>query len=407
MGNGVRKFQVAIATIIFAVIVGSSNLQAADSSHININDRSKTGVTQAEVDSLRQRLYELEAEVMAMHSLLHADTALTSMYASLDEPSFPDFFDGDHVSAATEDAAPFHVESFFELVGARSGSDDDQRDFQLANAEVAVDREIGERLAIGIAVAYNSDDEVFELGAAELSAIIFEKEVGLVTSLSMTAGQFDVPFGIDYLEAAPTDRRLITAPISVENTHDYWNEVGAHLDLTGAYGNLTVFAVDGLSTSFEYTEPGQPADDIVTSEVNPAQVYGFRLGVAPFAAVEIGGSLATGLDESWSSEMTLSAVDLQVYWSALELRAEYIAHSYDVSTTSIENNGHYLQVGYDIDDIRLTSRYESFKAEGVERIDRYSVGAGYVLWDGIEGRIETQFQKNRDTYGFVQLIAAF
>jgi hypothetical protein len=144
-------------------------------------------------------------------------------------------------------------------------------------------------------------------------------------------------------------------------------------------------------------------------DTSPANALGTRLGIAPFAWLEVGTSFATGWNVDGKSEMNLVGVDLQFALAGFELKGEYIAHSVNRSIAEETNRGFYAQATYNIlDRAFVTTRYGSFEPEGSETIGRGSIGAGYQINDGLGVRVETNINEDSDeNQTIMQIVAGF
>lgn len=322
--------------------------------------------------------------------------------------------EADENEATASDWNPWGLEisGFVDVSGNFQKSLEDESDFAIGQAEVDLEGEISPRTAVALAVAYNSEEAKFELGAAEICINLFSAEQGMVNNIDITSGQFDVPFGIDYHYYPSIDRKLITAPEVVELTHGAWNDVGFRLDVNGQYGNFVLYGVNGFESSFEVITAAQSLElgVAVGEEVDtsPAYACGGRLGLTPVPNLEIGTSMAIGFNKSDKDEMTLSGADFQYTFRGFELKGEYIVHSLNRSIEESKNKGYYCQGLYSFERFFITSRYDSFKPDGAEWYRSVSIGAGYTIAEQVEMRVQTVFSdESDDNSSIVQLVAGF
>jgi len=261
-------------------------------------------------------------------------------------------------------------------------------------------------------VAYNNETDNFELGAAELSLNLHADENSFITSVDFSAGQFDVPFGIDFLVYPSIDRKLVTPPLVVERTHDSWNDFGIKLSLYSNYVKLVVFGVNGFDASFEVVNEAQSqalgvdiGDEIDTS---PANTFGARLGLTPVADFELGGSVAFGLNDTDEDEMILIGGDVRYQLTNLSLKGEYIYHSFNRSIADEENEGYYIQALYGMDPVFWVGRYGAIQPDGEDWTNRFTLGIGYTVTETVELRFETIINEDSDeNTNILQLVAGF
>jgi len=304
------------------------------------------------------------------------------------------------------------ISGFVDVIGNFRKSLDDESDFGIGQAEIDLEGDVSDRVSIALAVAYNNEEALFELGAAEIGINLFASEEGLLNSIDITSGQFDVPFGIDYNCYPSVDRKLITAPEVVESTHGCWNDAGVRLNMDGPYANFVFYAVNGFESSYEVIDAAHSLELGVEIgeevDTSPAYALGTRLGISPFQNLEIGTSVAVGFNKSEKDEMALYGADLKFSNRGLELKGEYIVHSLNRSIEESENKGYYFQGLYNFNRFFVTSRYGSFKPDGAEWTRNVSVGGGYAIDDLIELRLESNFSKDSDeNTSLVQLVAGF
>jgi hypothetical protein len=292
------------------------------------------------------------------------------------------------------------ISGFFDVIGTHQTATEDETEFGLGQAEVDIESQLSERASIAMAVAYNSDESTFELGCAELGLNVYANDETFVSSIDVIAGQFDVPFGIDYNVYPSIDRKLITAPLAVDHTHGGWNDFGVKYQMESEFGNFVGYWVNGFESSAEVLDEALTLSlgYDVFEEINttPATAFGARVGITPTPNLEFGGSFASGLNESSRSEMTLIGADAQVNLADFQFKGEYISHSLNRSIAPETNSGYYAQAMYNFNPIYVVGRYGSFKPEDVDWVGQGSLGVGYAIAESIELRFETVINKDSD-----------
>ncbi len=324
-------------------------------------------------------------------------------------------------SPAEETSKRLEISGFFDVVGSSHRVDGDEAPFRLGQAEIDLANQVSNRIAVEAAVAYNNEAGTFELGAAFIDFHLLSRDKAerhTHTALDIDhsyilAGQFDVPFGVDYHTYASIDRKLVTAPAVVELTHGGWSDVGIQLGLETPHANLVGYWVNGFESSAEILDEVQTlATGVeVYEEINttPANALGMRLGLKPLDWMELGGSFAAGWNASEKNEMTLAGLDLQLTYDKLEVKSALIGHSMNRTIAEENNRGFYLQALYNIfDRAFVVGRYGSFKPDRKEWSDEGSIGAGYSLADCLEVRWEASVNEAlTGTRNFIQAVAAF
>jgi hypothetical protein len=304
------------------------------------------------------------------------------------------------------------ITGFFDITGSYDNSADDKTDFAMNQAELDIEKQLSDKADAFVAVAYNSELGVFELACAEVVLNFHQDEYSFITSASITGGQFDVPFGIDYNVYASIDRKLVSPPLVVDYTHGKWNDFGARLNVASKYGNATLFWVNGFESSAEISDAAQAlilgvnvGDEINTT---PANSFGGRLGITPVENLELGGSMALGLNESNKDEMIMFGGDAQFSHEKFQFKGEYISHSINRSIAEENNQGFYAQALYNFNPVYLAVRYGSFQPDGADWTDRVTGGIGWTVTNGVELRWESTFHKVTDNNtNILQLVAGF
>ena len=357
----------------------------------------------AEMELLRNELHFLKRQKAAKTGLKLASTN--------NEEAMRIAFGQDQTAPEDNFTSELEITGFVDVVGTLQSSEDDKLNYSLGQAELDLGKALSERAGIAMAIAYNADDGLFELGAFELGINLHSSETG-IQSLDITVGQFDVPFGIDFHEYASIDNKLVSGPQVCHYTHEGWNDVGFQIGFESSLANMVSFFVNGFESSAEVIDVAQTlaTGSIVMEEIDtsPAQAFGTRVGFTPINHLELGGSFATGLNADNENEMLLIGADLQFGISSFEFKGEYIHHSVNRSIAEEKNQGYYVQSLYNFGPAYAVSRYGSFKPFEAEWVSQFSIGAGYGLMEGIELRWETLINENSDhNANMIQIVAGF
>jgi hypothetical protein len=372
-------------------------------------DSVMSGADQQNVSELITEIALLRAELAAVANANHK----RPQTADLDFNAYPPEAE---IESSEEDGITsderLDISGFFDVLGSYQESAYDNTELGLGQVEIDLAAQVSPAVTLGISPIYNNEDADLEVGAAEVDILLASGRTGFITSVNLAAGMFDVPFGIDYHCYCSIDRKLVTTPRAVLRTHGCWSDFGARLDLESTWGNLTAYAVNGFASSADVLDVDvtlQTGEETYESvDTSPANALGTRLGITPVSGLEIGGSLAIGLNESDRSEMILTGADLQYTWAGLELTGEYIFHSLNRSIDRQNNQGYYIQGLYTVGRAFLVGRYDTFKSYHEAWDGDLSAGCGYEIAEGVEFRAESVFCEDSDAnQSYLQLAVAF
>ena len=304
------------------------------------------------------------------------------------------------------------ISGFFDVVGSQQSSAADKTSFGLGQAELDLSNQLADNISAYVGIAYNNEARDFNVRTATFQINLFENENSFFKWGAVSAGQFDVPFGIDWNYYSSIDRKLVTPPLAVDYTHGEWNDFGVQFKLNWQQGNFVVYGVNGFESSFEVSDAAQAlslglniGDEVNTT---PANAFGTRLGFNPTPDLELGGSFATGLNASGKNEMLLYGIDAQWTYSDFAFKGEYIEHKLNRSIEEEKNKGYYFQTTYSWDKYFLCGRYGAFQPNGNDWVDRYTFGAGWAFSDAVQMRFETTLNNNsQNNTNIVQLVGGF
>jgi hypothetical protein len=277
--------------------------------------------------------------------------------------------------------------------GTKSGEN------MLGQVEFDIETSYDEKIGIVAAIAFNG--ESFELGEFDVDFHLFSSEPGAgyflsegIDNAGILAGQFDVPFGLDYMVFPSIDRKMVTGPLAIENMHDYWNDYGVQFYADNQWFNAVVFGLNG----FGYEE----------QEMRMA--LGGRFGLVPHESIEIGGSFANFIDEDYKRDMTMGGVDLQLFLGPVYIKGEYIRKTMALASDADNtDSGFYLQGLYDFGRTFIFGRYGGFNTweHGASDMHRFGGGGGVVIADGCEIRCEYQYNNDLHDVLYTQLVVGF
>lgn len=326
------------------------------------------------------------------------------------------------------------ISGFFDAYGHVTHAATDHTHWGLGQAEIDFKSTVTDKVGVAVAVVYNNHDGDFELGSATADFKLYEADAGFIRSVALSAGQFDVPFGIDYEIYASPDRHLVTLPRVVDITHLGWNDFGLSMSIDTRLGNWIGYVVNGFQSSAEVLDD-LTASEPDTVDTSPANAFGTRFGITPIPSLDLqlGSSWALGLNQSGYIEMWLGGADFRLSTAHVELRGEYIYHSLNRSIQPASNKGFYIQGLYKLSGRAfLVSRYGSFKTGGTrwtaqvssgipgrmpyeafagngpQWVGQLSLGAGYKLTEGVQLRLESVLSENTgENQEILQVVASF
>ncbi len=274
----------------------------------------------------------------------------------------------------------------FQYVIQETGDDG----FAIGQLELDAEQELADYLTISVAVAYDGEAEALGIGAFTIDGRLFGKEEGHVKQTDkietsgVIFGQFDVPFGIDYFEYPSIDRRFVTGPLVVDETHGGWNDLGGQFYLDADVFNAIVYVVNGFG--YETEDPDDP-EATVPHEM--AIATGARLGIRPLEPLEIGGSFAGFITETSKLDVMLFGADLALEAGGFSLKGEYIFHWMgSASDNSLRNQGFYGTAMYDFDPVFVGARYSMFSPDSADELMQLSGALGVKVYENVEVRFE-------------------
>jgi len=283
---------------------------------------------------------------------------------------------------------------------------DDGSTFYIGQTEVDIESDLTEKFSIALAIAY--DNEAFAIGAFTVDCNLFtandEAAPSLlgIESVTVGGGQFDIPFGIDWHEYPSIERKIISSPLVVENTHGLWNDYGGYLAIESEFGNAVAFMANGFC--YEGCDPS--GESLTTENLRSG---GGRIGLIPHKSIEIGASVASVEGRNNTVDMLLGGGDFRISLKELKLKGEYIAHNlHSGEIGDFTNDGYYVQAQYGIGEISLVGRYDEFRPNRENTdIQRWALGAGRTIRDRVELRFEYDINKSIDDSAIFQVAFRF
>jgi hypothetical protein len=302
------------------------------------------------------------------------------------------------------------VSGFLDVVGGYRNSQQDHSNLSILEAEVDLGATPSDKIELATSVTLQPETRSMELTWATAAFKLFTAPQGVITRASMTTGLFNPAFGVECRRNNALCRKLSSAPLVVQLTHQSWTDVGVQFELEGSHVIVDAYVVNGFEPSADVMQ------DVInlttglgdTLDVSPSNAMGTRLGLRPIPNLELGGSFAVGFNKSDREEMLLAGADLNFTWAGFEIQSEYIFHSINRAILRQDNRGIYIQPTYNFGRAFATMRYDTFRAEGHDRASRLTLGGGYTIAAGVELRLESVFADDtRSNETIMQVFAGF
>ncbi len=307
--------------------------------------------------------------------------------------------------------------------GSRSGVST----FDNHHANLFVRSQLGPNLLGHIEIEYEHSGDTVEIDQAYL-------EWGALDWLSLRAGRFYTPFGIErFVWYSPTNA-LVSRPEAMRQI------VPGNFYASGllAIGVLEPFAGDRLTYEIAITDG--LGDDALnnrrgsrqTRDNNSSRALSGRLGYAFGRRAEIGASYHhQRYSTDGDLDLSFMGLDFSTRWKGWELRSEWVSAVFDtpiVDATEflpgkgeLEQEGGYAQLAYSfqwnrdlLPEIRLISRYDvvDFDRNTTGNDDRrlWSVGVNLLLLDHLRTKFEYQFvsedgqERDDDAFSFQMVL---
>jgi hypothetical protein len=325
-----------------------------------------------------------------------------------------------------------NVSGHFDVQAVGRNAELGDNNFQIGQLAVDLSSSLSDRVNASMEIAYGFDEQV-DIDEAFVDWNVYRwngqpRDNPLATvSVGFMAGQFDVPFGLDWRSYRSVDRPLVSIPTVVANTHRGWNDLGVEMHGELTWANWSAFAVNGFGTSSTLRLPDRPlpvsltagADGAASDDVVPTEAYGARFGLVMNEHIEFGTSFAAGYTDDNQQDERLFGLDFTGKAEALELKAEFINHQRNRVGGKESVFGYYAQGSYNFNERWFgVVRQDAFNADGTvvypmnvtmtNTLLCTSAGCGYRVGPNAQFRAEYQFAEgsNNDTV-FLQTAVGF
>ncbi|MBW2647793.1 MAG: hypothetical protein JRE23_16805 [Deltaproteobacteria bacterium] len=268
--------------------------------------------------------------------------------------------------------------------------------------QIEFDFEMGLQKSVSAAAAivFDPDDGLFKSGAFEIDfCLIGEEDSSFyqkegIGAMGFVLGQFDVPFGIDYLVYPSIDRWMVTRPIVVGEIHDCWNDYGLKVYLETEFVNGMLYTTNCQKFAYEDTALVVAVGDTISYCMQSKRSIGGRIGITPYEMIEIGGSFAGFLNAANETAMTVFGVDLQFNYKGLRIKGEYISkeNCVELEQCRFTQDGYYIQGLYDFGKVFAFGRYGLYSSgeDNADDLKRVCLGGGCKIVECCRACLEYQ-----------------
>jgi hypothetical protein len=362
-------------------------------------------------DSLRLRLEQLQQQINAIQQQLagqgalfgagNPDDFLAARNGGVYLPqrpasSLPVTPDGIHTnSTGLLKKAELEISGFMDIVYSANLKNGNDNMVGIQQAEVDFTKAISERAGAALSVCY---DDQFGIGAATFSYALIKTDVGdeipakAFQGWSISAGQFDVPFGLDYLKYASNARLSVTQPEIVNAVHGSWNDVGMTTELATRLGTVHAYAVQGFAANVWDSGEPIPADAVDDDErwavVQPSMAGGMRFNCSPLPDVDAGFSAARGFDRHGRADWTMGGVHAQAGYHSYSIKGEALECRKAEQLRPFTVRGFYMEGLKDFGPMFLMGRISYVQGDPLQAGHFYGFCAGLQIVDGFECRLE-------------------
>ncbi len=253
------------------------------------------------------------------------------------------------------------LSGFFDIHADRLRESDNI--FGLGPFELDLESPFNDRLSGSAAMVF--EDGVAEIGVGFVDLHFFREGTSSSSpcgriftdpGFHVQIGQFDIPFGVDYLMYATPDRITISAPLMTEFVFDGgWTDIGVRMFKAHPWYNMTGYFVNGFDSG--YAAGGRFG---LRPLENPFSSHDIR--EAPL--LEAGVSAVLDFDKESGSEYTFLGADMEANLSRVRFLAEYAVRDHRMA--DFRQNALYGQGSYECDRLSLVffGRYDYYRETG-------------------------------------------
>jgi hypothetical protein len=319
-------------------------------------------------------------------------------------------------TASLLEESKLKVSGFMDGVYAINPRNSREDNAHLNQVEIDLARDFGERATVAVSVWY---DQSFTVGAATISYALRKPPEenappasSFVSGWTATAGQFDVPFGLDYFVYTSIARPTVTMPFSVKETHGPWNDLGLLNTITTSVGTWDAYVVRGFESKLWLGE-GMVTSDAAEDSASwgtslPSATAGTRLSFTHIPGLEYGGSFARGFASTGRSALTLGGLHATAGWKSLSAKAEAIYCRKGETLRPELLRGGYLETMQRLGRVYFIQRFDYLQPQFTPLSHYYSAGGGVDVGSGIMCRAEYRWSARTDARDiFLQIAAGF
>lgn len=287
--------------------------------------------------------------------------------------------------------AQTELTGFFDVISTQNFASKSSHQFQINQFELDVSYAHQTNFSVGTAVALNNESEKMELAMAFVhysfndGPALHPRRKETYDHTALLFGKFDIPFGLDYLSFASSDRLTITQPLVIEKTIGGWNDIGIDFHIFHGNFKFDIWAINGFSDG-----------------VN----LGGNVRYTIFPSIEIGASHSSEIIKLNNSNKWINGIDLQLNSKIFQFQSEYLwtkgiyEGTKDTMIIDDIHHGVYFQlitelIEWTLMPIYLSLRFDAWQSELDRDFDgaddcqnRYTATFGYRIHDNLSFKIE-------------------
>lgn len=137
-------------------------------------------------------------------------------------------------------------------------------DFVVGNVELDPTFHLSDYVAVSAALAFSGANQNLSLAVFVVDCGLlgegegFPSQSSVVSRSGVSFGQFDVPFGVAYLEYPSVSNRLMRVPQAVSGTYASWNDVGVQGYAEAEHWTLITYVVNGSQFETDLADSSNP-----------------------------------------------------------------------------------------------------------------------------------------------------
>ena len=273
-----------------------------------------------------------------------------------------------------------NISGFMDAVYQSSAPADNGSNTYLNQVEVDFAKQLNNRADATLGVIY---DEGFQVGVAQINYAAKTDDPAnpeLLKTWTLSAGQFDAPFGEDVAYYPSNVRQSVSIPAVVAYTHNQWNDLGIASQWQTAALGADLWLLRGFALQ-SHSAIEEPTDDLHVSA-------GTRLNYQLAQPIRIGVSGAAGWLSDESPAMQIAGAHAVLTAGSWTLLSEALILHEDVHGTHLDVRGGYAQLVQTFGAAFGLARADYVQYGSEDPLRGLSAGLGLRAVEGIELRSE-------------------